>query len=765
LKPLPFSEPDRLVALYHVTPASQRDIQGDATYFTYRDNSRVFEDIGLWSAGDVSVTRHGAPEQVNALRVTDGALSLLGVRAELGRLIRKEDDLQGAPLCVILTHAYWQEAFGAPRDIIGQSLRINARPYEIIGVLPASFKLLNTDPKVVLPLRLNRANARTGPLGFNGIARLKPHVTLAQANDDIARMIPLLTAQFPLMPGLTQQMWDSVGLAPNVRPLSEAAIGEMGRPLWILLGTVGIVLLLAWTSVANLLLVRAEGRQREFAVREALGAHRGHIAADLLSESLMLGLAGGALGILLARAGIGLLRRMAPVALPRVDEIGIDWVVLLVTLATSVLTSLLFGLIPVLRFRVFNVEVLKEAGRSTTDPPGRHRTRNTLVVGQVALALMLLVVSGLMVRTFVAMRQVQPGFVRPAEVLTFDLSLPAALVRDREQVALTYEQIFERLKQVPGVEAVGLARFINMSGAAGKAPLYVEGRPVDGLPGIRSFRAIGAGYFETMGNDLLAGRTIAWTDIHQLQRVVVVSENLAREYWGEPGKAIGKRVRLFENGPWDEIVGVVGNERADGLNHPAPPLVYVPMADKQGVSRSMAFVVRSVRVGTPGFLRELQQAVWSVNGNVPLANIRTLDDVQADSMAQTSFAMVILAIAASGALLLAMMGIYGVVSYIAAERTHEIGIRMALGAQSGDVRRLFLRQGFTLSLAGTVLGLGAALLLTPVMSSLLYGVGPMDPITYAAVAIFLGTVTLVATYLPARRASRVAPVIALRSRS
>jgi putative ABC transport system permease protein len=250
-----------------------------------------------------------------------------------------------------------------------------------------------------------------------------------------------------------------------------------------------------------------------------------------------------------------------------------------------------------------------------------------------------------------------------------------------------------------------------------------------------------------------------------LQRVVVVSENLAREYWGEPGKAIGKRVRLFENGPWDEIVGVVGNERADGLNHPAPPLVYVPMADKQGVSRSMAFVVRSVRVGTPGFLRELQQAVWSVNGNVPLANIRTLDDVQADSMAQTSFAMVILAIAASGALLLAMMGIYGVVSYIAAERTHEIGIRMALGAQSGDVRRLFLRQGFTLSLAGTVLGLGAALLLTPVMSSLLYGVGPMDPITYAAVAIFLGTVTLVATYLPARRASRVAPVIALRSRS
>ena len=479
----------------------------------------------------------------------------------------------------------------------------------------------------------------------------------------------------------------------------------------------------------------------------------------------MLGLAGGAFGVLLAQAGIGLLRSMAPVALPRVDEIGINWVVLLVTLAASVLTSLLFGLIPVLKLRVFNVEVLKEAGRSTTDPPGRRRTRNTLVVGQVALALMLLVLSGLMVRTFVAMRQVQPGFVRPAEVLTFDLSLPAALVRDREQVVLTYEQIFERLKQVPGVEAVGLARFINMSGAAGKAPLYVEGRPVAGLPTIRSIRTIGAGYFETMGNHLVAGRTITWTDAHQFKPVVVVSENLAREYWGEPANGVGKRVRLFDDGPWNEIVGVIGNESADGLNHPAPPLVYVPMADRQSVSRNMAYVVRSGRVGTPGFVREVQQAVWSVNRNVPLANIRTLDDVQADSMAQTSFAMVILAIAAGGALLLAMVGIYGVVSYIAAERTHEIGIRMALGAQSGDVRRLFLRQGLTLSFAGTVLGIGAALLVTPVMSSLLYGVGPMDPVTYAGVAIFLGTVTLLATYLPARRASAVAPVIALRSRT
>jgi hypothetical protein len=268
-----------------------------------------------------------------------------------------------------------------------------------------------------------------------------------------------------------------------------------------------------------------------------------------------------------------------------------------------------------------------------------------------------------------------------------------------------------------------------------------------------------------MGNHLVAGRTITWGDIHQLKPIVVVSENLAREYWGDASAALGKRVRLFDSGPWSEIAGVVGNERADGLNHPAPPLVYVPMADQQSVSRSMAYVVRSVRVGTPGLVREIEQAVWSVNGSVPLANIQTLDDLQSDSMAQTSFAMVMLTAAAGGALLIAMIGIYGVVSYIVAERTHEIGIRMALGAGSGDVRRLFLGRGLMLTLTGTVLGLGAAALLTPVMSSLLYGVGPTDPITYICVALFLGTVALAAAYLPARRASLVPPVIALRSRT
>ena len=763
LMPLPFRDPDRLVALYHVTPASQKDIQGAATYFAYRDHGRAFEDIGLWQPANVAVIRGGVPEQVRALRVTDGTLSLLDAHAQLGRLIGKDNDVPGAPLVAVLTHAYWEQAFGMVPDVLGRSLVVSGEPCEIIGVLPASFKFLNTDPQVILPLRLDRASTRTGPLGHNGVARLKRDVTIAGANDDIARMIPLVTSQFPLMSGVTEAMWDAVHLAPNVRPLSEAVVGDLSRPLWILLGTVAIVLLMAWTNVANLLLVRAEGRQHELAVRAALGASRGYIAAALFSESLVLGLAGCALGLVFAQAGINLLRWLAPIALPRRNEIGIDAAVLLATLGISVATSLLFAFVPVLRSRAFGAEVLKESGRASTSSPGRHRLRNTLVVGQIALAAVLLTVSGLMARTFVTMRQVRPGFARPTEVETFDLSLPATLIPDGKQVVPTYEQISARLRQIPGVTAVGLG-IITMDGRASKGPIFVEGVAAPTLPAIRFIRQVGAGYFEAMENPIVAGRSITWTDIHQLRPLALISENLALEYWDTPAKAIGHRIRSFANAPWQEIVGVVGNERADGLNHPPPALVYVPMANEQGVSRFMMYVVRSGRAGTAGFVRELQQAVWSVNAVVPLANARTLADIQADSMAPTSFATVMLTVGASVALLLALVGVYSVVSHNAAERTNEVGVRMALGAQVGDVRRLFVRDGLVLTLIGIAIGLGAAVLVTPLMSTLLYGVHAVDPLTYAAVSVALAGVTLLATYLPARRASRVQPIIALRSR-
>ena len=395
---------------------------------------------------------------------------------------------------------------------------------------------------------------------------------------------------------------------------------------------------------------------------------------------------------------------MAPVRLPRVDDIAIDGVILLFTLTVSIATALIFGLLPAVRS--LRLDALKDAGRSTSAAPGQHRTRNVLAVAQVALALVLLIVSGLMIRTFVAMRQVQPGYVRPAEVQTFRVRVPPTLIRDPQQVARTYEEIAERLAHVPGVATAGLARSIGMDAATLAAPISVEDRPVPGTPPTRRVKPIAPGYFETMGNPVVAGRALTWTDIHQTAAVAVISENLAREYWGEPSQALGKRISGPEG--WLDIVGVVGDERLDGLNQPAPTIVYWPMEN----NRDMAYVVRSPRVGHPGFLRELQQAVWSVNPNLPLATVRTLDEIEADSMAQTSFAMVMLAIAASVALLLGVVGIYGVIRYIAAQRTGEIGIRMALGAQTGDVRRLFLRHGLVLTLGGITVGIGAAMLLT-----------------------------------------------------
>lgn len=483
-----------------------------------------------------------------------------------------------------------------------------------------------------------------------------------------------------------------------------------------------------------------------------------------MSESLVLGLAGGAVGLFLAGAGIGVLRRLAPASLPRVDEIGIDPVVLLFTMGISILTSFLFGLVPALRFGTPNATSLKEGGRTASDGPSRQRTRNALVVAEVAMALVLLIISGLMIRTSLAMQRVEPGFVAPEHVQTFRIEVPEALVDDEEQMARTHQQIAQRLRQVPGVASVGLSSHITMDGEDNTNPLHVEDVPTpEGeMPPLRRFKSVAPGFFETMGNPLVAGRAITWTDIYQMRPVVVISESLAREYWQEPSQALGKRVRGFDP-TWHEIVGVIGNERDDGLGRPATAIVYWPMLNIIYQQRMMAYAVRSTRVGSPDFLRELQQAVWSVNPNLPLANVRTLDEIQAESMARTSFVMVMLAIAASVALLLGVVGIYGVISYTAVRRTREIGLRMALGAQTGDVRRLFFRRGLLLAGAGIAIGIGASLAVTDVISALLFGVGRMDPVTYAAVSTGLIAVALLATWLPARRASRVDPIIALRS--
>jgi putative ABC transport system permease protein len=755
LKPLPFQEPDRLVSLAQFAPHGAGANHGPGTYLTYRENQQVFEAIGAWDPTAVSITGGGDPERVDGLLLSASVLPLLRVQPILGRAFGPEDDTPGAPRRVILTHGYWQRRFGGAGNVVGQQLVIDGRPTEVIGVLPASFRFLRTRPAIVLPMPLDAGAPRSISFGFQALARLKPGVTLAQANADVARMISLLPPVFARLE-----------LRPNVRPLAADVIRDVGRILWILLAAVGVVLLIACGNVANLFLVRAEGRHQELAVRAALGASRSRIAGTLLSETLALALAGGLLGVLLAQGALGLLRAIAPAELPRVEDIRLDWLVMLFTAFISVLSGALCGALAVLRFGNPSIGALKEGGRSASDAPGRHRTRDALVVGQIALALILLIVSGLMIRTSIAMRRVDPGFTRPEEVQTFVLAIPASFIADPLRTVRTFESVAEQLARVPGVMSVGLSSSITMDGEDNGNYAAIEEfpDPPGSMVRLRRFKTIGPGYFETMGNRLVAGRDVTWNDIHEQRPVVVISEPLAREYWGEPSKAIGKRLRgSSSNAPWREIVGVSGSERDDGLAQPATPIVYWPMQNESYRWRTMAYAVRSPRVGAPGFLRELEQAVWSVNPNQPLATVQTLEEIQASSMTQTSFALVMLAIAASVALLIGMVGIYGVVACAAAQRTREIGVRMALGAQVGDVQKLFLRHGLWLTAIGIAFGIGIALMLTRVMATFLFGVGPMDPITYAAVSAVLAAMTLVATYVPALRASRVDPVVALRA--
>jgi predicted permease len=754
LKPLPFHEPERLVSLQQIAPHGAGANHGPGTYLTYRENQQVFEGIGAWDPTEVSVTGGGDPERLQGLLVSASTLPLLRVQPILGRAFSSEDDTPGAPRRVILTYGYWQRRFGGAENVVGQQLVVDGRPTEIIGVLPASFKFLRTRPAVVLPMPLDVTAPRGISFGFQALARLKPGVTLAQANADVARMISLLPPVF-----------SRLELRPNVRPLATDVIRNVGQILWILLAAVGVVLLISCGNVANLFLVRAEGRHQELAVRAALGASRGRIARALWSESVVLALAGGLLGVWLARAGVALLRAIAPAELPRVDDIGIDWMILLFTMSVSLLSGALCGALTVIRFGKPSIAALKEGGRSSADSPGRQRTRHALVVGQVALALTLLIVAGLMIRTAIAMRQVDPGFSRPREVQTFVLAIPASLISDPEQTVRTFERVAEQLARVPGVTSVGLSSSITMDGEDNGNYAAIEEfpDPEGAMVKLRRFKSIGPGYFETMGNRLVAGRSLTWSDIHEQRPVVIISEPLAREYWGDPEKAIGKRLRgSSPRFPWREIIGVSGNERDDGLTQPPTQIVYWPMLNESYRWRTMAYAVRSTRVGTPGFVRELEQAVWSVDPNLPLATVQTLEEIQVSSMTQTSFALVMLSIAATVALLIGMVGIYGTVAYSAAQRTREVGVRMALGAQIGDVRQMFLRHGLWLTTLGIAIGIGIALVVTRVMSSFLFGVSPMDPITYAAVSAVLAGMTLVATYLPAHRASRVDPVVALR---
>lgn len=764
IKPLPYSEPERLAGVWHSAVFQGTTVTNfnlsPPMYVVYQEHNRTFQHFGVWRNGAANVTGVGDPEQVRSLIVTHGLLPALAVQPLMGRWFSQADDTLGSPETVILTYGYWKRAFGGDKSVVGRAITVDSRPRQIIGVMPESFRFLRAEPELILPERFggNLAPTNSDYIYF-GLARLKPGVTLAQANGDVARMLPIWD----------QKVTEGLRLGPALRPLKENVVGDIGNILWLLMATVGMVLLIACANVANLLLVRAVGRERELSIRAALGAGWSRIVRELLAETTILAVLGGTLGLLLARGGLALLVRTRPANLPRVMEISIDPLVLAFLIATSLLSALLFGLIPTIKYARPRIAAVLAGGRTASQRRERHRSQNTLVVVQVALAVVLLVGAGLMIRSMQALMNVEPGFTRPEQIQIMRVSIPQAESSDR--VTRIQNDILDKIAVIPGVASAAFTTAVPMEEVQGKNPVAAENKdPNDRLPPLRIAKVISPGVFKTQGTTLIAGRDFTWSDIYEMRSVAIISENMAREIWGNAPQALGKRVRIANVGDWREIIGVVGNVYDEGVQQKASTTVYwragvqPPMLGAPATARrSVAFLIRSDRTGTESLLNDIRQAVWSVNPNLPLAQVRTLGDVYDRSMARTLFTLTMLAIAGSMALILGLVGIYGVMAHSVSQRKREIGIRLALGAPQESLKRSVVRQGLLLASLGVAIGIGAAVPLTRLMSSQLFGIRPSDPLTFAAVALLLSIAAASASYLPARRASAVDPVEALRA--
>ena len=775
LKPLPYPHAETLVGVWHTAPGLNLDEvnMAPSNYFIYREQNRVFQDIGVYEGDSVAITGQGSPEQVHALDVTDGVLPILGVAPMLGRWFSPADTKSGAPDTVMLDYGCWQRRFGSDRSVIGRTIAVDGKPRQVIGVMPRNFRFLDGEPPALfLPLQFDRNKTVLGQFSYDGIARLRPGVTLAEANTDIQRLIPTVWSSFPAPPGFNINLFQKARLGPKVRPLSQDVVGDIGKLLWVLMGSIGVVLLIACANVANLLLVRAEGRHRELAIRGALGATRWNIAADFLLESLVIGILGSCLGLLLAEGALRLLVAIAPQGLPRLQDIGIDLSVLAFTVGISLFCSLLFGSIPALRYAGARIGTgLREGSRTASQGRERHRTRNTLVIVQVCLAFVLLICSGLMIRTFRALTHVDPGFDSKAGIQTVRLNIPDAEVPKADSVVHMEQAIAQRMAAIPGVTAVALGNSVPMDGGQWSDPLYAQDRSyADGsMPPLRRFKFASPGFLKTLGIPLIAGRDFTWTETYQKLPVAMVSENFAREYWGGPANALGKRIRVGTKDDWREIVGVTGNVHDDGMNKDAPTIAYWPLlmnhfeGDDENVRRWVVFAIRSSRAGSESLMKDVRQAVWSVDANLPLSDIRTQEYFYSKSMARTSFTLVMLAVAASIALLLGVIGLYGVIAYSASQRRREIGIRIALGAQRNNITGMFVRQGLLMAGIGSVCGIIVAVAATRLLRSLLFHVSTMDPLTYGCACFALCAAAVLASYIPARRTVSVDPVEALRA--
>jgi predicted permease len=791
LRPLRYPKSEQLVVLRQLAPgaaglASFADglLLSPSMYFTYAEHNRSFQSLGVWFRDTANVTGLAEPEQVRAAVVSDGVLQALNVPPILGRWLDARDQIPngsdargfvGKSTTVMLGYGYWQRRFGGDRSVIGRTITVDSRPRQIVGVMPQGFQLISSDCDLIAPIALQRSNLILAGFGLQSVGRLKPGIDIAQANADMRRMVPIWMDSWSNGPGTNSHIYETWKITPALRPLKQEVVGNVSDVLWVVMGTIGLVMLIACANVTNLLLVRAESRQQELAVRAALGAGWGRIVRGLLVESVLLGLAGGALGVGVAVAGLRLLATIGPANLPRLTEISFDARALVFTLMLSLLSGFLFGLIPALRYAGPKISAaLGSAGRTASVNRQRHRTRNLLVIGQVGLALVLLVSSGLMIRTFQALRTVQPGFTNPERIETLRTQIPESLIADAKRVTRTQNDILEKLAAIPGVTSVGFANAMPVEGIVGNWDVLVaenQDYPADRIPPLRLYKNISPGFLHAAGTRLIAGRDLSWTEVYGQRPVLLVSENLAREMWGSPAAAIGKRAREFSGAPWSEVIGVVQDVFENGVHEKAPEIVYWPplgaglfgRGPGPSALREAIFVVRSDRAGTELFLDQVRQAVWSVNGSLPVASVRTMQEIYDRSLARTSFTLVMLGIAGAMALVLGIIGLYGVIAYAVSQRRREIGIRLALGAEPGELQKMFVRHGLTLACIGVAIGLVAAAGLMRLMKSLLFGISPFDPLTYAAVPIVLVAAAVLASYLPARRAAAVDPVEALKA--
>ena len=759
LRPLPYPAADRLVVMLHrgVNPVAP------ANFVDWRRQSTVFERLGAADLWSPNLTGGDVPETVKGLRLSADVFPMLGVPPLLGRALLLREEEPGQDRVAILGYALWQRRFGGDAGIVGRTITLNGEAYTVVGVMPRGFSFppfWATGTELWAPLALgDRAASRTGQ-SLRVFGRLKPGVSLDQARAEMGTITARLESEYP---GTNRNV--------VVRRLDDAVVGDVRSALLVLLGAVGFVLLIACANVAHMLLARAAARQREVALRATLGATRARLIRQFLTESVMLGLAGGLAGVLLAMAGMQVLVSLSP-DLPRAETIGLDGAVLAFVVVVSVATGIAFGLVPALPASRRDVsDALKEGARGSTEGAGRHRLRSLLVASEFAFALVLSAGAGLMIRSFVALQGIDPGF-DPRRVLTMVVSVAGAQEGLPPRRAAFYQGLLERVRALPGVASASAINHLPLAGDIWGWPFNVEGRPLPkpGETPTAAYRVVLPGYFHTMGVPILRGRDIADTDRLDSPGVVVVNEWLAAHHW--PGEdPIGKRMTLEdprENPSWLTVVGVVKNAvRGDWAAAPDDEIFLPYLQTRSYLERptnAYAYLTLVVRAsGDPSSLAPaIAGIVSSMDRGVPVSQVQTMDEIVAQSNARPRFYLLLLGAFAAAAVLLAAVGIYGVMSYSVSRRTNEIGVRMALGAKPSDVLRLIVGHGIVVALGGAVVGLAGALGLTRLMSSLLYGVGASDPPTFLAVSLLLGAVALAASYIPARRATRIDPLTALR---